>query len=122
MCTCKVGPGKFEGEGADTFLLHAICGECPNNDICYGDRSWAAIVARPIVADPDSKAEALKYGYCQKCINKAASAMAKADGGGYSVGEDSQGFAWSINWETFAKAEKALADDLAEQQAGEEEE
>jgi hypothetical protein len=123
MCQCKRSPGKFEGEGVSTFLLFEISlvGYI-EDDVSYGDGAWAGLIARPIIdIDKDAKDAAKAYGYCSECIEWAIREMRADDGGGYSVGEDSNGFAWSQDWPNFKDAQAALEADRDEQDMVEEE-
>jgi hypothetical protein len=70
-CECKVGPGKFEGEPVESFLLwRAALHGC-------ADRENGAYVAfeAPLfhvdTNEPDLQTEARDYGYCDACIRAA---------------------------------------------------
>jgi hypothetical protein len=94
-CECKVGPGKYEGEGPETFLLHH---DADDDYVSYGDGSWEAVAVLPVQVSDEAVQAALDYGYCAECIDAARKELA-ATKGAYTYGEDSQGFAWSVYWE-----------------------
>ena len=91
MCECKVGPGKFEGESALTFLAyHSMLLGCSDETIDAVDFFKA-----PLDFDPYAP-EAREYGYCEVCI---AEALAERPYG-MAISEDSQGFVWGVTYDT----------------------
>ena len=100
MCECQVGPGKFEGESALTFLAyHAMTLGCSDETVGAVDFFKA-----PLDFDPYAP-EARDYGYCEPCI---AEALAERPYG-MSIGEDSQGFVWGATYATTKAYDKAVA-------------
>src|SRR5262245_45494034 len=66
-CTCKVGPGQFEGEPALVFMAHEqMCMGMSDDSIGRYDFFKA-----PFNFDADSEVvkAALAYGYCQECVD-----------------------------------------------------
>lgn len=116
-CKCDIGPGKFEGESALTFMAfeQAMLG---NSDISTGDGESGSLVdwlRVPLNLDADQSVirAALDYGYCQECIDDAGSDIR----GGIAVWEDSQGFVYSREFATREEFESALAEAEAEDAA-----
>jgi len=107
-CTCKVGPGKFEGEGALTFMAweQAMLG---NADISTGsnDNDLVDWLRSPLNLDADQEVvkAALDYGYCQECIDEAGTGV----GGGVAVWSDGNGFVYCRSFDTRAEFDEALA-------------
>lgn len=104
-CTCKIGPGKFEGEPALTYMAW---GQMGNSDIDTYDEherptSW---LRSPLNLDADREVVegALAHGYCQECVDEAG----KEVGGGVAVWEDDQGFVYCKVFETREEFDKAL--------------
>jgi hypothetical protein len=98
-CGCRVGPGKFEGEPALTFLAFQHVG---NEDASTGRTDW---FRKPFNFDTGGAVEAaLAYGYCQPCINAALA----DDSYGLGITTDEQGFVWLDCWATQAEFDKAL--------------
>lgn len=63
-CTCTVGPGKFEGEGALTCLAwHALC-----DGACDEEIGRYAIFKAPFHSLIEYAGQAREYGYCDTCI------------------------------------------------------
>lgn len=120
-CTCKVGPGKFEGEGALTFMAweQSMLGAA---DVSTGgegaETDWLRSPLN-LDADADVVRAALDYGYCQGCVDTAGTDVH----GGVAVWEDGQGFVYCRVFNTrkaFDKAlDKAEAADEAEEGDGE---
>ncbi len=119
-CSCKVGPGKFEGEPALTFMAweQAILG---NSDITTTDQYERSVnwLRSPLNLDADASVvkAALDYGYCAACIEAAGDDIA----GGVAVWEDSIGFVYCRMFDTreefdkaLTKAEASQADDESE--------
>ena len=103
MCTCKVGPGKFEGESALTFLAYqSMLLGC--SDETHGSTDF---FKGPLNFDADRETvdAARSYGYCEACI---AEALAE-NPYGMSIMEDSQGFVYGDVYETQAEYEDAIA-------------
>lgn len=99
MCNCHVGPGKFEGESALTFLAYQHIG---NADETTGATDW---FRRPFNFDTDGAVEnALAYGYCRQCVDEALA----DDSYGLSLVEDEQGFVWLTYYETSGDLDAAL--------------
>ena len=72
-CTCQVGPGKFEGESALTYLAyyHVLHGDSDTSTFDGGNATdW---FRRPFNFDAEAEAvPATKaYGYCDRCIKEA---------------------------------------------------
>jgi len=89
-CTCDIGPGKFEGESAETFLAHAL-GD-PDDELGsvqdfghYERHDFPLRVEGTFEVD-----EAREYGYCDGCIADAIETFAGE--GGIVVEENDQGF------------------------------
>ena len=103
MCECKVGPGKFEGESALTFLAY----QSMLNG--FSDESIGAVdfFKAPLGfdADPEAIKAAREYGYCEACI---AEALAERPYG-MAISEDSQGFVWGELYATAKAYDKAVS-------------
>lgn len=116
MCECKVGPGKFEGEPALTFMAweQAMLG---NSDSTTGEDRPVDWLRSPLNLDADASVveSARAYGYCDACIAEAGSDV----GGGVAVWEDSQGFVYAEVYETRGAFDRALM--AAEVEAAEDE-
>lgn len=121
-CSCEIGPGKFEGESALTYLLwqHVMTGG--GDYTTGGDEVGSPAVdwfRAPLAFDADAISSVLDIGYCQECVKKAG----KGVGGGAAVWEDSQGFVNSITYPTQEEFERALNQaEAADEEAAEEEE
>jgi|SRR5215467_1723476 len=106
-CSCQVGPGKFEGEPVETF----IAWETMLNGFADEDCGRYAFVRFPLVVDDDMRELARDAGYCDACIDAAATAS------GYGIGlyETEQGFVDSAIYETETEwntaVERCSADD-----------
>ena len=103
MCECKVGPGKFEGESALTFLAYqSMLLGCSDMSIGTVD-----FFKGPLNFDADAEmvSAARAYGYCESCI---AEALAERPYG-MSIGEDSQGFVWGATYDTAKEYDEAVA-------------
>jgi hypothetical protein len=85
-CTCKVGPGKFEGEGALTFLCYQLSLDGVAEDDAVGAYSFFKL---PLSDVGDLQTAAREYGYCDECI---ASAAAEHSSFGFYVWERDDGF------------------------------
>jgi hypothetical protein len=96
-CTCKVGPGKFEGESALTFLAwqQVLIG---GSDETVGAYDFFKAPYN-LEAGASVKA-ALDYGYCEACVKGY-------DDGSYGLGvrESAQGF---VNLITYATERRYL--------------
>lgn len=120
-CGCKVGPGKFEGEGPLTYIAHA--GLAGGGDMTTGGGEFDASDAWPCVewfraplnfrGEQAAIREAAEYGYCDECI-EAALAEADEVKGGMATWEDSQGFVYSAVFPSKAAFDAALAEAEAE--------
>ena len=113
MCECKVGPGKFEGESALTFLAWQSMLMNGGGDTTTGDDGnvveWF-LSPFNFDADPEAVEAARDYGYCEACI---AEALAD-DSAGLSLWESSQGFVYGTTYATREEFDKALAEAEAE--------
>ena len=109
MCDCKVGPGKFEGEGAVTFMAwqQVMLGnsDCTTYDDAEQPTDW---LRSPLNLDADQSVvkDALAYGYCAPCVEAAGQDI----GGGVAVWEDSQGFVYCETFDTREAFDKALSE------------
>jgi len=107
VCECQVGPGKFEGESALTFLAyHAMTLGCSDETVGAVDFFKGPL---NFDADVETVAAARAYGYCELCI---AEALAERPYG-MSIGEDSQGFVWGATYDDAATYDAAV--ELAEE-------
>lgn len=110
MCDCNIGPGKFEGEGVETYLAWMMVMGGGGDEITggeYGDGPTTDWIASPeFCTDKDAVADALAYGYCQECIDFADSWRPA----GMAVWETDQGFVGSRVFETQEAYDKALAE------------
>lgn len=106
-CGCDVGPGKFEGEGAITFLAYEMVMNGGSDTTTGGDEAVDWIRA-PLnfQVDKECTAAALRYGYCERCIRTAGDGIE----GGVAVWEDSQGIVYSRVFETKEEFDQALAE------------
>jgi hypothetical protein len=108
-CTCKVGPGKYEGEGALTFLAHAQA-MLGNSDAFTTDENGTSTdwLRHPLNLDADRTVveEARKYGYCDECIAAAGQDVR----GGVAVWEDTQGFVYCRVFNTAKEFDSALVE------------
>lgn len=105
MCDCKVGPGKFEGEPAETCILweFSLDGggelhgpEGATYDYIAGPFEDCTRELNPMVA-----AACREVGYCDPCIAEAFEELSRAKGA--CVGQSEQGFVWSKVAETEAE-------------------
>ena len=110
MCTCKVGPGKFEGERALIYIAwqSAMLG---TSDATTGDSEWGTLTDWMFApfhfdADPETVQAAREYGYCEACI---AEALAD-ESAGLALWESEQGFVYGAAYATREEFDKALAD------------
>ena len=107
MCDCKVGPGKFEGEGAVTFMAweRAMLG---NSDCTTYEAYPTDWLRSPLNLSADqSVVEAARaYGYCAPCVESAGQDIH----GGVAVWEDSQGFVYCQTFDTREAFDKALSE------------
>jgi len=116
-CTCKVGPGKFEGEPPLTFLAwqSVLNG---GSDESVGPYEF---FRRPYGFDtPQAVQAALDYGYCAACI-------AGYDNGSYglTIEEGEQGFVYLTTYATekrYLEASELRAQEQEEEEQGEEDE
>lgn len=119
-CKCKIGPGKFEGEPAHTFMAwqQVMLG---NADISTGSEgSLIDWLRSPLNLDADQSVvkDAKAYGYCAECIEAAG----KDIRGGVAVWEDGHGFVGCKVFNTREKFDAALARELAKLSEEDEEE
>jgi hypothetical protein len=107
MCDCKVGPGKFEGESALTFIgwQSALMGLA---DVATGVDETVDWFRAPFNFDADVETvkAARDYGYCEDCIREALA----DDSAGLSLWESSAGFVYGTTYATRDEFDKALAD------------
>jgi hypothetical protein len=109
-CTCSVGPGKFEGEPAETFMAYeqAMLG---NTDASTGESdmpgSMTDWLRSPLNLDADSDVvrAAIAYGYCPTCVEAAGKDIA----GGIAIYENEQGFVYGTSYATREEFDAALA-------------
>lgn len=100
-CTCKVGPGKFEGESALTFMAY--------QQMCLGNSDYSVgrydFFKAPFMFDADRSVvkAALDYGFCQECIDNHANGEY-----GCVVYDSDQGFAYCHTYETEAEYDAAV--------------
>lgn len=128
-CACKVGPGRLEGEGPLTALVHEWDVQSGGgNMITYGDGSWAAIATRGdgwITSDAPFTAQEriflMDEGYCGACIDAMVEALLGDDIQAITYGAGSSGFLWSTTWSDEAKAWEAFDADAADMEDAEEE-
>ena len=115
MCDCKVGPGKFEGESALTFLAWDSTMEGSSDETTGSDGDFTDWLRGPgpFGFSEDSANAARRYGYCESCIREALESTAA----GIAVWESDQGF---VSGREFATVEEFEAS-FAEAEEGEEE-
>lgn len=107
MCECKVGPGKFEGESALTFLAYqsSLLGGADATTYDGGDMptDW---FRRPFNFDADAETvdAARAYGYCEPCIVEALTDASY----GLAIRESDQGFVYSRTFDTRKEFDAAL--------------
>ena len=106
MCDCKVGPGKFEGEGALTFLAWQSMLNGGGDTTTGDDGNVVEWFRAPFNfdADPEVVKAARGHGYCEACI---AEALAE-DSAGLSLWESSQGFVYGTTYVTREAFDRAL--------------
>lgn len=113
-CTCKVGPGRFEGEGALTFMAQesAAMGLADESIGRYD------FFRTPFNFDADEEIvkNALHYGYCKECVEDASG---HGDGYGLVTWTDSQGFAYLETFDMQAEYDRAVAE-ASEEEADDE--
>lgn len=110
-CSCKVGPGKFEGEPAVIFMAwqQAMLG---NSDVSTGgeglDGPLTDWLRSPLNLDADIEVvvAAVSYGYCVECVDEAG----KGIDGGVAVWEADNGFVFGCVFETRAEFDAALSE------------
>ena len=103
ICTCKVGPGKFEGESALTFLAYqSMLLGC--SDETHGSTDF---FKGPLNFDADQETvdAARSYGYCDECIESALSERPY----GMAIWESNDGFVCGVTYETQSEYEEAVA-------------
>jgi hypothetical protein len=111
-CSCDVGPGKFEGEPAMTFLcfqraLDGCADESPADGV---DFYRLKAEDRPLFPAEYQDA-AREYGYCDRCIAETCASTAY----GYATEETEQGFVNGAEYATkdeYDNALTAIADDV----------
>jgi len=99
-CTCKVGPGKFEGEPAMAYLAW-------ESVLNGGGESVGPyeFFKRPYgFDDPEAVQAALDYGYCAACIAD----YDDDESYGLVVWESDQGFVYLATYATEKRYLKAL--------------
>lgn len=118
-CACKVGPGKFEGEPALTFMAHAVMLEGFSDATTGEDGDTIDWFRAPLGfdADADLSHAARAHGYCQECIEHYADDV----NGGVAIWEDSNGFVYCKTFATVEEFDAALAE-AEEEESSEEEE
>jgi hypothetical protein len=111
ICTCKVGPGKFEGEPPLTFLayhamLHGDVDSITDHDFGHyvTVHDW---FRRPFNfdADPDALVRATAYGYCEPCLKAACE---DEESFGLELYEDDNGFVYLNRYATEVEYDAAL--------------
>lgn len=111
MCDCKVGPGKFEGESAETAMLWEWSmegfGEIHGPEGCTFDYFDGEV----LVGSEDREA-AVSAGFCVECIDAATKRLRECKGA--VVGQTEQGFIWSRIADTDDEHVKMLADIAAD--------
>lgn len=106
MCNCNIGPGKFEGEPALTFLAyHEGFGDASTEQT-----EW---FRGPFTFSPQDLKAALEYGYCDACIIEALT----NESYGLSVYESDQGFVYLTCYGTSDDFDTALAEAEADDAA-----
>lgn len=114
MCECRVGPGKFEGESALTFLAYQsmLLG-------CCDETVGSVDFFKGFDADADAIEAARAYGYCEPCI---AEALAERPYG-MSIWESDQGFVYGTTYNTAKEYDKAVTQAMArdDDEAGDDE-
>jgi hypothetical protein len=103
VCDCKVGPGKFEGEPALTYLAWQAVLDGGGDESTGETGDLTDWLAGPFEWSEDYLATARDYGYCEACIRDAQAA-------GIAVWESDQGFVYSALFDTAAEYEAALAE------------
>lgn len=112
-CTCTVGPGKFEGEPASTFLLHLIAqdgADAATYDDADDVTEWLRGPVTSVRAEEWQDAN--DYGYCRECIKAAINILGSMAGA--AVWTDGQGFAGARIFESKEEFEALLAAEEAE--------
>ena len=114
MCDCKVGPGKFEGEPALTFLAWDAMMD-GSSDATTGDSERGTLTEwlrgpGPFGFSSDSVDAAREYGYCDPCILAALATPAA----GIELWESEQGFVYGREFATLEDFEASLAEAEAE--------
>lgn len=120
MCECKVGPGKFEGEPASTFMAweHTMLGSV---DVSTGEGGRTVDWLRaPLNLDADASVvkAALAYGYCRACVDEAGQDVR----GGMALWESDHGFVYARVFVTREEFDRALDRAQAADEAAEEKE
>jgi len=109
MCNCDIGPGKFEGEGVETFLAWEMVMDGGGDDITGGeggDGPTTDWIESPRFGESLHVESAQLYGYCDDCIMDAV----RSRPAGVAVWESDQGFVSCRLFETKAEYDKALAE------------
>lgn len=107
-CECKIGFGKYENEGPETWLLHQhVMNEGATDEIPSEDGGpYFALVKGPLEVHEADAMAALEAGFCLDCIAKGKVEIEAAELGILKISE--QGFVTSIfgmeedlkpNWE-----------------------
>ena len=105
MCECKVGPGKFEGESALTFLAWQSMLNGGSDATTGGDEGTTEWFRAPFgFGDPEAVKAALDYGYCEACVREAL----ESDAMGLSLWVGDTGFVYRNTYATATEFVKAL--------------
>lgn len=94
-CSCNIGPGRFEGEPASTFILDHLTMDGEGEQIMYAEDAGCVVFdGQFTVADYSADADlaAVDYGYCQPCVDAAWCEL--RDMVGAVVSWDAQGFVY----------------------------
>lgn len=113
-CTCKVGPGKFEGEGVLAFMAweQVMIG---GSDETIGPYDFFK-APYAFNEDADAVKAALAYGYCQDCIDNHDDVSY-----GLVISESDQGFIYCTMYATKDEYERAIDDAIKEDEQQQEE-
>lgn len=117
-CCCKVGPGRYEGESAETVMLAEMaadgCAEMHGPDGASYDyfAPVAGAVFGPGDFTDDVVTAAREAGFCWPCIAAGILRLLKCKGA--VVGQTEQGFIWSRIADTDDEHVQMLADIAAD--------
>lgn len=124
-CGCDVGPGRFEGEGAETCILWEFSMD-GGGDVHGPEGDSYDYFEGPVGEGsiPADMLEACKLaGYCEACAADAWARLTEAKGA--CVGQTAQGFIWSTiadDESEHARMLQAIAEDDADAEDAEGEE